>query len=83
VARLILRAIFLGGTPYLLGVDVSGEAGHYPLARSAEHDHARIARQVEGVAGWQIGGVFVVHAVPPLLRAGMPLLSFVDSSFGR
>jgi hypothetical protein len=63
----------LGGAPYLLGVDVSGEAGHYPLARSAEHDDARIARQVERVAGCQIGGVLVMQAVPPVFHTGMTL----------
>src|SRR5215213_8262190 len=43
------------------GVDVSSKAGHYRPTPSTEHDDARIAYQVEGVAGWQLGGFLVAH----------------------
>jgi hypothetical protein len=35
--------VFFGGSPYLLGVDVSSKAGHHRPTPSAEHDDARIA----------------------------------------
>ncbi len=38
--------IFLGGLPYLLRIDVVGEAGHHRPVFTAQHDHARITNQV-------------------------------------
>jgi len=59
----VFRAVFFGGSPYFLGVDVSSKAGHH-LTLSAEHDDARIAYQVERVAREQLGEVIVVkHAL--------------------
>ncbi len=48
----VLRAVFFGGPPYLLGVDLPSKAGYHRPIPSAEHDDARVAYQVEGVAGW-------------------------------
>ena len=41
--------VFFGGSPDLLGVDVVGEAGNDPLVFAAQHDHARVAPQVQRV----------------------------------
>ena len=45
---------FLGGPPYLLRVDVAGEARHDPPVRAAQDDDARVAYEVEAVAGGQL-----------------------------
>jgi hypothetical protein len=45
-ATLFLRAVFFGGAPDLLWIDVPSKAGHNRPAPSAEHDDARIAYQV-------------------------------------
>ena len=38
--------VFLGRLTYLLRIDVVGEAGHHRPVFTAQHDHARITKQV-------------------------------------
>jgi hypothetical protein len=42
--------VFCGGPPYLLRIDVVGEAGHHRPVFMDQGDHARIAHQIEPVA---------------------------------
>ena len=51
--------VFFGDPPDLLGVDVVGEAGNDPLVFAAQHDHARVAKQVQRVASGQAPRPFV------------------------
>src|SRR5215213_11837648 len=46
VATPDLRAVFFGGPPYLLGVDVPSKAGHNRPVCPQEHDDARVACQI-------------------------------------
>ena len=51
--------VFFGGPPYLLRIDVLGEAGRHRPVRAAQDDHARIAQQVQRVARGQARGFAV------------------------
>jgi hypothetical protein len=51
--------VFFCSPPYLLRIDVLGEAGRHRPVRAAQHDHARIAQQVERVTRWQARGCAV------------------------
>ena len=53
--------VFLSSPPYLLRVDVVGEARHDPPVGPTQDDDARIFHEVETVAGWQ-PRVFLVVA---------------------
>ena len=45
--------VFFDGPPDLLGVDIVSEAGHDRLVFAAQHDHARVAQQVQRVSAGQ------------------------------
>src|SRR5215213_5831252 len=60
--RRSLSVVFFCRPPYLLRIDLLGEAGRHRPVRAAQDDHARISQQVQRVARWQAGGrVVLVH----------------------
>src|SRR5215212_12199920 len=58
--RRSLSVVFFCRPPYLLRIDVLGEAGRHRPVRAAQDDHARIAQQVQRVARGQVGGRVVL-----------------------
>jgi hypothetical protein len=56
-------AIFLGGSPYLIRIDIAGEAGYDRTVRVTQDDDARVSEQIQGVAGGQPRRSIITHAI--------------------
>jgi hypothetical protein len=52
--------VFFCSPPYILRIDVLGEAGRHRPVCAAQDDHARIAHEVQRVARWQAGSRVVL-----------------------
>jgi hypothetical protein len=58
-----LLAVLFGGSPYLSQINIAGEAGYERTVRVTQDDDARVSEQIQGVAGGQLRGSIITHAI--------------------
>jgi hypothetical protein len=56
-------AVLFGGSPYLIRMNIAGEAGYERTLRVTQDDDARVTDQIQSVAGGQARGSIVTHGI--------------------
>ena len=58
-----LLAVLFGGSPYLISINIAGEAGYERTLRVTQDDDARVTGQIEAVSGGQPPGSILTHGI--------------------